>query len=107
MHINDLSTTTYHIMFFWFSYNINRLKSNRDSGKRHHPIYPHLCREAETWVWLSRTVDRGRRCPFKIWHSPIVLGMKDTVLSLGLWQCQAQLSSLSRERSTLKAAPKL
>lgn len=51
-------------------------------------------------------VDRGRRYPFKIWRSLAPLGMRDTALSLGLWQCQAQLSSPGRGQ-VLKAAPKI
>lgn len=63
------------------------------SGKHHQPVYIsisvsvkwHSCRMAETWAGLSRMVDRGRKCPFKIWQSLIPLGRRETVHSMGLW----------------------
>lgn len=95
VHKNKRKHTIYVLCIFFLLFaDINRL--NTETGKHHHqPIYS--CGEAETWAWLSRMVDRGRGYPFKNWHSPVVLGIKDAVLSLSLWQCQAELSSLQGE----------
>lgn len=57
-----------------------------------------LCSREKTWTWLIR-----RKWPFKIWHGQNPLGMTVTVLSMILGQCQDQLSSLSRKRSSLSA----
>lgn len=65
------------------------------------------CRDTETWAWLSRMADSGRRCPFKNWHRLVSFGMREAVLSLSLLQCQAQLSSRTRERSSPKGCSKI
>lgn len=63
-------------------------------------------RETETWAWLSRMVDRGRRCPFKILAQPGPFWHETQCCPWACWSARLSLA-LSRKRSSPKGCSKI